>query len=123
MNTDQARSLLDKERHRLEKLKKSNAENAELAEGQQDSLGALSSIDQHPADIATDTYERSKALSVDEQLDRQLDEIDEAIQRINEDSFGQCLECGAEIDTERLELLPTAKYCATHQAKREAQEK
>lgn len=119
MNREHARRLLEKERDRLRKLKKTNAEHAELDQGQQGSLGALSSIDQHPADIATDTFERSKALSVDEQLGRQLGEIDEAFQRIDEGSFGLCLECGAEIDTERLDHLPTAAYCADHQAQRE----
>jgi DnaK suppressor protein len=117
MDNKKARDLLERERDRLRQLKESNAANAELGEGQQGSLGELSSIDQHPADIASDTFERSKALAVEEQFDRQLDQIGAAMERLDDGSFGHCVECGKEIGAERLEAVPATEYCAEHQPK------
>jgi DnaK suppressor protein len=40
-------------------------------------------------------------------------EIDEALDRIRDGSYGSCLRCGDEIDIERLQLLPHTRYCVS----------
>ena len=44
-----------------------------------------------------------------------LASVDAALKRINEGTFGHCLNCGQEINTKRLEALPWVRYCITCQ--------
>lgn len=48
-----------------------------------------------------------------------LAEIDAALQRIAEGSYGVCRECGADIPAKRLEVAPQARYCVACEAQRE----
>ena len=41
--------------------------------------------------------------------------VDGALKRINEGTFGECLNCGQEINAKRLEALPWVRYCITCQ--------
>jgi DnaK suppressor protein len=55
-------------------------------------------------------------------VDRQvveIREIDAAFARMAEDTYGTCIECGAEIGTERLKAYPTAARCIDCQTQRE----
>jgi len=49
--------------------------------------------------------------------------IDEALRKIREETYGKCEDCGEEINTERLKVLPFAIYCRDCQEKREELEK
>jgi len=51
-----------------------------------------------------------------------IEEIDEALRRIDEGTYGQCERCGKPNDEERLKAIPTARYDAECQAKIEAAE-
>jgi DnaK suppressor protein len=42
---------------------------------------------------------------------RLLDEIDDALKRIDNDEYGDCEECGSSIAPERLETIPYARRC------------
>ena len=44
-----------------------------------------------------------------------LASVDAALKRINEGTFGNCLNCGQEINTKRLEAIPWVRYCITCQ--------
>ena len=44
-----------------------------------------------------------------------LSVVDGALKRINEGTFGECLNCGQEINAKRLEALPWVRYCITCQ--------
>src|ERR1700737_4784881 len=44
-----------------------------------------------------------------------LGAVDAALKRISEGTFGQCLNCGQEINAKRLEALPWVRYCITCQ--------
>jgi DnaK suppressor protein len=46
---------------------------------------------------------------------RELEEVREALQRIEDGKFGKCVECGKPIPLGRLEAIPWAKYCVEHQ--------
>ena len=54
---------------------------------------------------------------------RKLAQIDDAIDRIEENNYGLCEECGVKIPKARLKVLPFAKYCVECQEKNEREEK
>jgi DnaK suppressor protein len=54
---------------------------------------------------------------------RKLLQIDDALDRIDESTYGQCEECGVKIPRARLKVLPFAKYCVECQEKTEREEK
>ncbi|MBD3379340.1 MAG: hypothetical protein GF408_02640 [Candidatus Omnitrophica bacterium] len=49
----------------------------------------------------------------------EIREVEEALQRIGDGSYGRCLDCGEEIKIERLKALPYAKYCVKCKEERE----
>lgn len=79
-----------------------------------DSVGELSSYDNHPADEATELYEREKDLALDEHYRTQYRRIEAALEAIIEGTYGTCIVCHREIPLERLEVLPTTLYCKEH---------
>jgi DnaK suppressor protein len=54
---------------------------------------------------------------------RKLLQIDDALDRIEDETYGQCEECGTKIPRARLKVLPFAKYCVECQEKNEREEK
>ncbi|HEX9191350.1 MAG TPA: TraR/DksA family transcriptional regulator [Candidatus Deferrimicrobiaceae bacterium] len=54
---------------------------------------------------------------------RKLHQIDDALDRIEDATYGQCDECGVKIPKARLKVLPFAKYCVECQEKNEREEK
>jgi YteA family regulatory protein len=78
------------------------------------SLQEFSMYDNHPADIGSEMFEREKDLALDS-LDREtLKEIDQALSRMEEGTYGICTVCGQDIPEERLEALPQAQTCKEH---------
>ena len=49
-----------------------------------------------------------------EELHNHVTEIDAALQRISNGTYGYCTKCGNMIDTDRLAILPTATLCLNH---------
>ncbi len=71
------------------------------------------------ADLGTDNYEQEFDLSVLERQGRTLQEIDEALERIENGTFGICDMCGKPIPKGRLEAMPHARSCVSCLTKRE----
>ena len=72
--------------------------------------GNLSSMPTHMADVGTDNFEHEFTLGLLESEQAMLREIDEAIQRIEEKTYGVCLGTGQAIPKARLRAKPWAKY-------------
>ena len=72
--------------------------------------GNLSHMPIHMADIGTDTFDQDFTLSLAENERQQLREIDAALQRIEDMSYGVCQMTGKPIPKARLEAKPWAKY-------------
>lgn len=87
-----------------------------------ESIQELSLIDNHPADVGSELFERSKDLSLNEKRLNTLKEIDEALLRIEQGRFGICTVCGHQIDRERLEAIPYTPYCFACKQNREKEE-
>lgn len=105
---------LIKEKTELEIRLKEN-ENFQLNRSMRDSDGELSQYDNHPADTATSMYEREKDVALNEHEHHHLEDIEHALQRMDEGDYGICKRCGKEIAFERMEAMPTAVYCKAHQ--------
>lgn len=76
--------------------------------------GELSSYDNHPGDQGTELFERQKEMTLDKHLKDNLLEVEDALKAMEEGSYGICAECGKEIPFERLEVMPTTKWCIDH---------
>jgi RNA polymerase-binding transcription factor DksA len=105
---DQARQRLQTEQQRVEGLIQSVR--GELGDGgENEQVSELADYDQHPADTGSETFEREKDLSILEQLETELAEIQAALRRIDEGTYGIDEVTGEPIPPERLEAVPTAR--------------
>lgn len=86
-----------------------------------DELSELSVVDNHPADVATELFERGKDVALRAEDERQLQHIDEAINAIDDGTYGTCRHCNQPIPQERLEVQPTALLCVTCKDAEEAE--
>jgi YteA family regulatory protein len=76
--------------------------------------GELSMYDNHPADIGSELFERSKDLALNEQMEFQLEQVDEALALMQQGNYGTCVFCHEPIPFERLQAIPTTLYCIKH---------
>jgi len=67
--------------------------------------------DNHPADSATATLDREIDYTLEANSGRLLSDIDGALGRIEDGTYGKCTKCGAEIPSARLEAYPWAALC------------
>jgi len=81
--------------------------------------GEDSVYDNHLADTATETYDRELDYTLEENSEHVLAEIDAALQRIEDGTYGTCTNCGKPIAQERLEARPYATLCIDCQRDRE----
>ncbi|HEV7887675.1 MAG TPA: TraR/DksA C4-type zinc finger protein [Acidimicrobiales bacterium] len=114
MDPDDARRRLDEERERLGEIRDRLGEIRN--ESETDSLSELSSLDQHQADVGTETFEREKDLSILERVEAELNDIQHAMRRLDEGTYGTCEACGKPIGEERLEAMPATRFCLEDQA-------
>ena len=70
--------------------------------------------DEHDPEGATIAYERSMLQALIAQGVRRLEEIDVALARLANGTYGNCAECGEPIGEARLEARPTASMCLRH---------
>ncbi len=94
-----------------------------LKKSQRDLSGDLSGYSLHMADVATDNFDREFALSLFSNEQDLMYEIDEAIARIGEGTFGLCETCEKPISEKRLLALPYARKCTPCQEKEEKKRK
>jgi DnaK suppressor protein len=72
-----------------------------------------------PVDLAVSNYSKNVQLSLSENESRQLDLVNEAIERLDGDEYGICQNCEEEINQKRLAAVPWARYCLDCQELRE----
>ena len=115
MEHDQARELLEGEQHRLEDLRTGFDEEHLHTESEDDGAGELSHMHQHMADIGSETFEREKDFSILEQVEAELSDVERALRRLDDGTYGTCEACGSSIGDERLAVQPAARFCIAHQ--------
>jgi RNA polymerase-binding transcription factor DksA len=113
-----ARKRLEQERERLEAVRDGIRRDQGTAPGTE-AAGELSSVDQHPGDLGTETFEQEKNVSLLEQVEDELRQVEAAFERLERGTYGTCQVCGRPIGKERLEALPATRFCIDDQAKAE----
>jgi RNA polymerase-binding protein DksA len=90
-----------------------------LKKSQKDAAGDISGYTFHMADVATDNYDREFSLGIASNEREMLYELDDAMKRIEEGTFGVCEDCKSPITKTRLRAIPYARLCLNCQQKRE----
>jgi RNA polymerase-binding protein DksA len=85
-----------------------------LKKSRLDAAGDLSSMPIHMADIGSDNYEQEFTLDLMDSERKLLKEIDDALQRIELNTYGICEGTGRQIQRARLEAQPWARYCVEY---------
>jgi len=81
--------------------------------------GDLSTLPMHLADLGTDSFEQDMSLGLMESESDELQEIEEAFERIGDGTFGLCETCKKKIPKERLKAIPYARLCVGCKMKEE----
>ncbi|MFA6130012.1 MAG: TraR/DksA family transcriptional regulator [Candidatus Omnitrophota bacterium] len=90
-----------------------------LKKSQKEASGDISGYTYHMADVATDNYDREFSLGLASNERSSLYELDDALKRIEDESFGFCDDCKGPIAKIRLKAVPSARLCIKCQEKRE----
>lgn len=90
-----------------------------LKKSQKDAAGDVSGYAYHMADVASDTYDREFSLGLASNERQSLYELDDALKKIEDGTFGICEECKSLITKTRLEVVPFARLCVKCQEKKE----
>ncbi len=107
------RLLLDLRTHLTEDIERHSEET--LKRSAKDDSGDLSSYGQHMADAGTDTFDRDFALSMVASEQEALSEIDAAIKRVHDGTYGICEITQKPISKDRLLAVPFARNSAEAQ--------
>jgi DnaK suppressor protein len=106
MDPENARRLLSSERDRLQRLlDEQGNDQFGLSEG-----AGTSEAGQMGADAATETFDRTVDQSVAGHVEAELQEVEGALRRLDEGTYGICEETGEPIPDERLEEMPATRY-------------
>ena len=114
MDQQDARQQLEQMLHELD-----TATTTLEGEGAGDS-SELSHGDQHPGDEATDLVDQDREAALLEAADDQRQQVKEALQRLDDGTYGTCVDCGGTISEARLSVRPEAARCIDCQAKAES---
>ncbi len=90
-----------------------------LKKSQKEASGDISGYTYHMADVATDTYDREFSLGLASNERNLLYELDDALKKIEEGTFGICEECKSLITRSRLKAVPYARLCVKCQERKE----
>ena len=83
-------------------------------DSEKESLGELSSYDNHPADMGTALFDREKDLALHEHAESELGKVDIALEAMADGSYGKCQVCNKDIPFERLIIVPYTTFCVEH---------
>jgi DnaK suppressor protein len=107
----------DKFRNLLLQLRKEITR--EIQQGVQENREGEAGDGRDTYDIASDERDREISLLLSDRERRKLQQIDDALHRIDTEEYGVCEECGGEIATGRLEAMPFSRLCVTCQSEYE----
>lgn len=109
------RKKLIQERKRIDELLNQMEEN-ETIDSNSAMAGELSFYDNHPADTATEMFDKTRGLAFKENEISLIKKIDDALYSIDNGTYGKCKMCGKNIVEERLEFIPYAQFCVDCQS-------
>jgi RNA polymerase-binding protein DksA len=105
--------LSNKLHAKMEKQRSSYIQHKELgiANSLKETSNELSTYDNHPADLGSETYELGRQLALDRHQDKQMKEVQVALERIEKGTYGYCESCGKAIEFQRLDAIPETSLC------------
>ena len=110
VDTERFRGILEEERQRVQDaISYLHEETPGSLEDETEEI--VGGADNHLGDTATATLDREIDYSLEENSEHVLQEIDAALRRIEDGTFGICETCGEPISEERLEAIPYATQC------------
>lgn len=86
-----------------------------LKKNRKDSSGDLSNMPVHLADVSSDNYEQEFTLGLMENKGEVLSEIEYALEKMDDGTYGVCEICQKKIKKARLEAIPYTRYCISCQ--------
>jgi DnaK suppressor protein len=114
VDTEEFRSLLEAERARIADAIEYLA--SESPGSMQDEVGDVAwGTDNHLGDMATVTFERELDEGLGEGAQQTLEQLDHALAKLDDGTYGTCERCGREIGEERLRARPWATLCIDDQ--------
>ncbi|BAQ08487.1 dnak suppressor protein [Bacillus sp. OxB-1] len=119
MLTDQQKQTLKQELLMMKRELRKTERETNLKDSSRDEVGELSMYDNHPGDMGTELFEREKDLALNIHAEGELGKVEQALQALEDGSYGKCEVCQTEIDFERLEALPYTTVCIDHVPERE----
>lgn len=114
MDTQDARQQLE------QMLREIDSAAAILADEGAGDSSELSHLDQHPADTAGEITDGDQQNALLENSAEQREQVVAALARVDDGSYGSCVDCGQPIPDDRLEVRPEAARCLADQEKAEA---
>jgi len=90
-----------------------------ISRTQREASGDISAFTSHPADISTESDEREKIATLITRETAAVKELDAALERIEDASYGKCEACDDDIPAARLQALPFATLCIKCQTEAE----
>ena len=113
---EELRKILDSKKNNiLAELRRS------MEEQRSDTARMSFEVAQDDGDKSVDEHERHVQSTVQSMLSDQLDDIEQAMVKLDEGSYGVCEDCGQDIPVQRLAIQPFASYCVPCQEKIEQQ--
>jgi DnaK suppressor protein len=82
--------------------------------------GEATTLDQHPADSGSNLADADREEASLEVLRAQLERVRTALGRVDDGTYGRCVDCGRELPDERLEVRPEAERCVDCQQRAES---
>ena len=110
LNLKHFRQLLNREKERLEGELR-DLEGMDRVHSESEELGETADYDQHPADVATETFMRERDEAMERSLRAELEQVQHALSKMESGAYGYCDRCGAPIPADRLKALPYAALC------------
>lgn len=111
MDTHLNKEELKSFKEQLLQLKKENETKIEAnqEESPNESVEELADYDNHPGDMGTEQFEQERDAGFDLMRQERLDDINDALEKIENGTYGLSEKSGKPIPTERLEVQPTAR--------------
>jgi RNA polymerase-binding transcription factor DksA len=102
-------------RQRLQELLTDLESSTRTLAGEHGDTGELSNLDQHPAEAASELTELDRDEAMRAVMDGQREQVLAALERLDEGTYGRCVDCGTQLPDERLDARPEAARCMSCQ--------
>ncbi|HEX7065388.1 MAG TPA: TraR/DksA C4-type zinc finger protein, partial [Bacillales bacterium] len=103
------RDLLERKEESEHRLKANAEFGLDIPLASSQSSGELSQYDNHPADSGTAVFEREKDFALRQQVEEELRDVEYALSKMENGTYGICETTGKPIPLERLQAIPTAR--------------